>query len=290
MKRVALVIALTGCNSIFGLDETVTYDARRNYLDAMVDAPAMCPPPSVVPQFERELHQAIYADQNCQAYQTSAVGIALSQCYDPSYRQQIYESRVGPITEIRLARGDLENDYVYSFALVPEGSEVYVSRYDTTLLAFGVWRYERDASGIWHRMEQVPFSTNTYTTLSPISRGPLRHIFVRPNNATDIHEWAQDGNGTWADVATYTAADFGTSYVVGIDLSADGLRLLLDLYDSTVGNYVMAYSYRESINDRFSTPTPAPSAPKAVEVFMTEDCDRAYVPGFGAVFYVRRLP
>lgn len=292
MKRVALIVALTGCNAIFGLDETTTYDARHIYDDAMIDAPPFCPAPAVVPQFDRELHQAIYADSNCQQYQTSSLGIALATCYDAQFRQQMYEARVGPITDAVPALGDINtaNGYTYSFALTPEGGEVYVARYDTTLVKVGVWRFERDATGMWKQMEALPFSSATGLTLSPVTRGPHRHILVRDQSAVEIHEWAVDDTGTWNDIAKYDpTADFGSSAVYGFGLSSDGLRLPLYIYDTTAAAYVMQYSYRESIDDRFSMPTAMPSAPRTQTLFLTEDCDRAYFAGFGAVFYVKRI-
>ena len=292
MKRAALLVALSGCNAIFGLDETTTYDARHIYDDAMVDAPAVCPSPDVIPEFDRELHQAIYADSNCQQYQTSAVGIALATCFDAQYKQQIYEARVGPITDAIPARGDINtaNGYTYSFALAPEGSELFAARYDPTLIKVGVWRYERDATGMWQQKELLPFSSASGVTLSPVTRGPHRHILVRDQSAVEIHEWALDDTGTWNDVAKYDpTSDFGSSAVYGFGLSADGLRLPLYLYDATAATYVMAYSYRASVADRFSMPVPMPSAPRTQTLFLTEDCDRAYFAGFGAVFYVKRI-
>lgn len=293
MRVLALLVALSGCNQIFGLDNTQLVDAGHPYFDAPPDAPPICADPSEMPRFDGELHQSVYADLDCHSYQTSAIGLALAHCTPiVTNDQRVYEGHVGPLGAMAIARGDLgEPDSIYNIALAPEGSEAFIARYDSTDGA-GVWRYQRDALGAWHRMEKTPisFTAGAGWSISMVTRGPLRHLFV-VEGPTQAREWALDSTGTWIPVAQYSAAtDLDTPQLFRMSLSADGRRLLT--YARDTSNYVniVSYAYRASMDDRFSMPLPLSGAPLAEDLFFTEDCDRVYFSGLSAVFYVRRLP
>jgi hypothetical protein len=291
IRGLAVRVALAGWNQIFGLDDTQLVDAGHLYLDAPPDAPPMCADPSQMPKFDRELHQSVYADLNCHLYQTSTIGLALAQCAPiATNEQRIYEGSVGPIGDMAIARGDLgQADIIYSMALAPEGSEVFVARYDVVDAA-GVWRYQRDAAGVWHRMEKTPITFAAGQKISTVTRGPLRHLFVLESN-TLVREWALDASGTWNAVAQYSSStDLGTPNLFHMNLSADGLRLLI--YGRDMNNYVniVLYGYRATIAEKFSKSIQIPGAPLADDLYLTGDCDRVYFSGLSAVFYVRRLP
>jgi hypothetical protein len=290
MRGLPLLVALSGCNQVFGLDDTQLVDAGHLFLDAPPDASPMCADPSEMPRFDRELHQAVYADLDCHLYQTSAIGLALAQCAPLATNQQrIYEARVGPIGEMAIARGDLgEPDVVYSIALAPEGSEVWLARYDVNEAA-GIWRYQRDADGVWHRMEKTPITFAAGQKISTVTRGPVRHLFVLESN-TQTREWALDASGNWIDVGVYTSAQLGTPLLFHLNLSPDGLRMLMYARDQNNYLNVVRYGSRASVDARFMSSTEIPGAPQADDLFFTEDCDRVYFSGLSAVFYVRRLP
>ncbi|HUS29376.1 MAG TPA: hypothetical protein VMZ53_12745, partial [Kofleriaceae bacterium] len=204
----ALLLVLAGCNQFFDLDTTQLTDASHPFFDAAPDAPPMCADPSMTPRFDRELHQAVYIDEKCESYQTSAVGLALAACDLSKLNPAIREAPVGPWKEMTLAKGNIQQaNVVYNLALAPEGNEVFLARYDAVLGA-GIWRYARDANGAWNLQEKLPVTFTAAQRISTVTRGPKRHMFVIETNQ-QLHEWATDDNGTWSSVRTSTATNLG---------------------------------------------------------------------------------
>jgi hypothetical protein len=287
MKRIAWILALAGCNQFFELEDTRHVDAAPVFFDATPDAAPVCPDPSEIPKFDRELHQAVYVDADCAWYQTSAVGLALAVCDTRKTTSPIREASVGPITEMSIASGNIGAvGSVYNIALAPEGNEVFIARYDNALGA-GIWRYQRDATGAWTKMEKLPVTFSAGQLVSSVTRGPRRHMLVLESNQA-IREWAIDEGGVWRDVGTYTATNLYANAVFGMNLSADGRRLVMQATNIQY-DIVMMYTHRASIDDRFGPAMTLVDAPGARDAFFTEDCDRMYFSGLGAVFYVRRV-
>ncbi len=290
MRQLALLIVLSACNQVFDLGDTQLVDAGHLYFDAPIDAPSMCGGLSEVPRFDQEFHQAVFADQLCTSYQTSAVGLALAICsLQDGNKRDVYEGRVGPLNGMTRANGDLAmGGFIYGLALAPEGNEAYVAHYDVVNSGAGVWHHRRDATGAWTLKDRTAIVFFPGGVMSSVSRGPRRHLLVLETNS-QMREWQSDDTGTWSEVRTYMATDLDIYMIYSVDLSQDGLRLIMYGQDK-LANQRIFYSYRNAIDDRFGPAVEIPTAPHATDLHLTEDCERMYFSGVGAVFYVRRLP
>jgi len=290
MTRSVFLLALVGCNQAFGLDDTRLVDAGHPFFDAPADAPPACGAPSEAPSFDQEFHQAVFANQQCSQYQTSVAGVALAVCRSPS-KFALFEGPVGPLNGMTLAKGDVaapSGGAIYGIGLAPEGSEAYIAQYDIPTNTSAVKHYRRDATGTWLFQDTLPVTFMSGQKMTGVSRGPHRHLMVVESNYV-VREWKSDDNGLWTEAGTYAATDFGTTIIYSLDLTADGLRVMLYAQDPQ-GQFTGYYAYRNTIDERFGSSVEIPSAPKATDIFLSPDCDRMYFSGVGAVFYVRRLP
>jgi hypothetical protein len=280
--RVALV-ALCGCNSVFGVQTTNKRDATMPYYDAPADAPFACPPLGTPPKFSSVLHQVIA--QYCTDYTiSSATGLAAASCYRPNMGQDI---SLGPVDT--LPAQILPYDYQDQHSeprLSPEGDDILVYGY---LSASYMTQFEefRASGGTWSRTYVLPLPPTASAITAP-TRSPDRHVLVVETDS-QLHEFRDNGGNSWTETAAHSTTELGVAYPGSPALTPDGLRLLLYAAPTTdPSTYYLMYTDRAALDLPFRPAVPLYGAPAAPDVFMTEDCGRIYMSALQSVFYVEQ--
>jgi len=284
-----IIVALCGCNQVFGLDDTRLIDASVTHHDAPIDVLATCPPIGTVPRFSTGLNQVV--TQNCSSYSVSTTtGLAVATCYDASqWWPQVSEGQ--PDGSLLPARGfpDPTQVSMTSVRLTPEGDQLYVDAYDYTLWTHAFRTYQRLADGSWQRGADLPFTATGSTFLGGPTRGPTRHLLVTTaGGPPSVDEYVSDGSGGWNLQLHVQPADLGLSNLYTAQLSGDGLRMIA--YAERVGDtaYQVLYADRPSPTVPFGLMAPL-GVPLVSELFMTEDCGRLYFPALSSIFYTRQI-
>lgn len=272
-RRSLLALLLVGCNQIYGLERTQSIDA------AYFDAPAAtCPPIGTPPVFSQELQQAVF--QPCTDYTQSSTGRALARC-----SRVIAEGAVGQ--PLMPAAGlEQTTDLLYDHPrLHPDGQSAIVRMYDRVAAKTAFAVFSRTAGG-WVKSGELAVPYTMMGSSAPSRDG---HVLVVTSGG-GLRELADDGTGTWNEVRVHDFAELGiTSMSDQVNLSPDGLRLIL--VGTAIGKSEMnlLYADRQRETDAFSKTTPMPSLEFLPNGFLTENCGRLYVSALGTVFYVDRI-
>jgi hypothetical protein len=288
MRFAPALLAICGCNQVFGLEQTIPVAGDAQYFDAPADAPFACPPPGQTPQFSRLLHQI---PQNCIEYSPSAAaGRAFAQCYEP--RQQLAEGPLdGPFTPVdafALAGGS----HFDLAQLVPEGDEVIVRRWEDSSVVGRITVWHLDAAGTPTFDHDIQLPNNqtidSFVKFGAPSRGPLRRMIVQ-NGTGDPMEIEFDATGASTLVASYKPADLGLTNIAGIApaLTPDGLRSVLYAASSTASG--MFYTDRASLAETFRAASHLEHVPGAPDPYLTGACERLYFSSLGSIFWVQQL-
>jgi len=270
--RPLAVLALAGCNSVFGNNSVQRIDAQ--FFDA-IDAPSQCPPIGQTPHFSTVLHQDFI--QNCMGYRISS-GRAASACtVGDGYR--VFEGPIDQPLQLVPELVAAGPSSLYDRVLLSSDAQtmfLHEIDFDTGMGATRAARRQLD--GTWQLQAPPELGQNPNDLPASVARGPTGdHALVRASDLT-IHEWIDDG-GTWREAQVH-AFDSDT---LDAQLSADGLRLTL--YTSKL-EYL--FSDRPDEDSPFREPEPLPGAPHAsLAPAITEDCARLYVTGLDSVFYVQ---
>jgi hypothetical protein len=275
-RRFALVMALSACNSAFGLEQTHLVDGPPP------DAPARCTPLGA-PLFSPLVTQAVLA--NCRDY-TLTNGRAMATCFDlvtPAYRPTTGEGPIdGPLETATIAPTGVDN-LLLSPRLSPEG-ELFVIEATRFSVPLKASVYTRDAAG-WQWARDLPFALTTYRDqIGTPSRAPSRRMMITTEGA--VLEAVEDDSGIWT-TTPYTAAELGVREVKSaVNLSADGLRAVFSAA-TDAGEDRVFYTSRLDPTTRFAGAT-ALDVPYVTDAFLTEDCARLYFSGVGSVFYTQQ--
>ena len=272
-RRSLLALLLVGCNQIYGLERTQSIDAA--YFDA---PPPTCPPLGAPPVFTQDFEQAVF--QSCTDYTLSSTGRALARCNRVIAEGAVGEPLVGAVGLEQTTSMTYDHPRLH-----PDGQSAIVRMTDRTgpRTAFAV--FSRTDSG-WVKSSE--FSV-PYTMLGSSAPSRDRHVVVVASGGA-LRELADDGTGTWNEVLVHDFAELGiTSLGDQVNLSADGLRLIL--VGSPIGKNEMNLLYADRANetDRFSQAVPMPSLEYLPNGFLTEDCGRLYFSALGTVFYVEPM-
>lgn len=272
-NRLSLLALLVGCNEVYGLAKTEPIDAA--FFDA---PPPTCPATGTPPTFGQDFHQVVL--QPCTDFTFASNGRALARCE-------------GVISEGTLGEGlvpaaglEQTTDLIYDHPrLHPDGELAVMRVTDRTMSRtfFGV--FARTEAG-WVKREELGVA---YTMLGSSALTRDGHIVVVAAGG-GLRELARDGNGVWSEVLVHSFTELGvTSLGDQVNLSSDGLRLLVVGTPAGANQIMLLYADRASETDPFSAVVPLPSLDYLPNGFLTEDCARLYFSALGTVFYTEHL-
>src|SRR5262245_22699092 len=145
MRRLALVVALSGCNQAFSLDDTRLVDAGHPFFDAPDAPPPTCPPAGTQLTFKPGLTQAVR--QSCQQYIPSFTpGSATAMCSDGKNPGFYYGRLDDGMLPMEMDISCAPPNTCYELRTVPEGSDAFIAWQGTTV-ANRFNRLRRDEEG-----------------------------------------------------------------------------------------------------------------------------------------------
>ena len=274
--RVAILLALTGCNAIFDLEPTHLPD-QPNFV---------CPPIGQTPPFTRILRQSMARD--CTAYSYTALrGRAIATC-----RTEDYAVEAGPIGG---ALAPVIGIPASSPAAMPlharlsqDEQRIYVTiadNSDTALIKFRVYRRKPDDT--WQEDPSLELQTfQALMTLGAFAFDGVRdRTIVVDQTLGSADEYAI--GSTWEIIRPIKARELGVDLIQGMSMTSDGLRAT---FTGQLGvRTSQYYTDRARIEDAFR-PGDRLDVPYDDLAFMTDDCSRIYLSGVGSVFYVTQAP
>jgi hypothetical protein len=281
VKKLAVLVALAGCNNIFDLRSTQQIDAA--YFDAPLDAPFACPAIGAAPAFSSFLHQHVL--QDCTGYAITQTGRAVASCRTAAGGPQgIYEGVVDeplqPAAGLPPIQSEGFDGYDYPRPS-PDGQRLLIRHVDYNTGNADLSYYQR-AGNAWSALPPPPFAG--HLAASTIAMGPTGyHVLVVESNFLAWTEWIDEG-GLWRAGPTHSSTVFGLHEIDALSMTSDGLRAILLSRDPSQ----MFYADRSAIGDAFSAAQAMPTLPVNGDAFMTADCARVYLSGLGYVFYVQQ--
>lgn len=278
MRWAAALVALGGCNQVFGLDTTQLFDAPSR-IDAPPDAPPVCPAAGMQLRVAGPLAQVVR--QSCTQYSASLpTRIAVANCstngsssYVPAEGR--LDDLMGPMKlQTSLTSLDLPR-------ISPEGDEVYFRAWSASGTGYVVEVFKRQSDGTWLDTGALPIAPSGINFITQPTRAPQRHVMLA--YGTSIIEYADDGTGSWSQVGELKYADLGMTQFFNPTLTADGLRLVFGGYKTT--NYQIFVVDRVDITNRFSAPVTIANMPGGIyDAYIPEDCSRIYFGALGSIF------
>ena len=271
MRALLVMLALVGCNEYYGLDSVGIRDARQ------FDGPTSCPPIGGTLDFAPLVEQLLV---DCSSY-TASSDLAIALCTEPG-RNGVYGGPPeGPLVWISELPEATPLFLIYDVKLSADGS-LLLMRIDDGLGK--QLRTYRLAGATWMRGADV---ASAPAQTSNASRGPDHRIIGSSMGDAAMLELS-DASGDWTAVRTHPLAPLGLAFAFPLWLSGDGLRLVFfgNTTPTRVGSTIN-YADRASTSDPFQTMQRLAVA-VTEDVFLSEDCSRAYFSGLRSVFYARR--
>lgn len=282
MRWATALVALCGCNQVFGLDTTQLQDAAV-HVDAPPDAPPVCPPAGTQLRIAGPLTQVVR--QSCTQYTASLpTRIAVANCYvmeGTSWKTVLSEGRLddtmGPL-KLQTSQTTVELPRVS-----PEGDELYFRVWDSSGTGYVVEVFKRRTDGTWLDSGALPIAPSGFSYMSQPTRAPRRHIML--GYGSSVMEYADDGAGNWPKVGEITYTDLGVTQFLNPTLTADGLRLMFGGYKMLAPNYQLFVVDRGDITGTFSAPRTIIDMPDGVlDGYLPEDCSRLYFVALSSIF------
>jgi hypothetical protein len=270
-RSALLVVALAGCNQLFGIKDTE--QAPAPFYDGGIDAGRGCPPIGGTPDdYSPYVHQVFVAD--CEFYSTIPTGRAIQSCFATT-GMEIHEGIAGaPLPPAQGAMISSVRSYDTP-RLSPDGARMLVAY--PSGAAHAVAMFVRQPDDTWVLGPAPGFGTDV-AALSTMAHVPTGdRVLVL---GADVTEWEYDGTG-WSFVRTQFPQVFGQGWVEG-SMTSDGLHLLLADGTSVV------YTDRPDPSSTFRQPVPLAGVPLTSDLFLTDDCSRIYMSGLGALYYVEQ--
>jgi hypothetical protein len=264
--KVALLLVVCACNSIYGLDATRLQDG------AGPDAPAVCLNGPLA--FDPQVRQIVFDD--CTDY-TFAGGKAVALCDLFSVTQRLAEGPIDQALETVGITPHRQGSEIVMPRLTPEGELLVGQRIifgTSTILSI----YTRGSdSWVWNRDLPIP-DLNSEEYVGVPSRGSAHRMMIKRGSRVD--EAIEGDSNTWT-IVPRPFSDFGVQGIRGpINLSADGLRAVF------LGDGGMRYAVRAGVDAPFTSyPLDVPLVTDAV---LSEDCARLYFSGLESIFHVQR--
>ena len=285
MKRALWILALGGCNAIFGLDQTRAIDAAVS-IDA---APAVCPaigsgPPTFAP------NPTVFGGMHCVAYTTSAIrATAVTLC-----ETGLVEGLIGSSVFEAVAITGQAGFTLTSPRLSPNGDELFaVARPATPGGPRELQRYRRLGTGAFQFAETIPLSGPEALQLESVSppsatadQHLIVHLFDTGGTSTFVELYEKSGSG-WSELRRETRAQVGTESMGFPSLSPDGLRLVFSGSLPVGGAPNILYRERASVADAFGPPVIIGGVDaNRLWPHLAPDCSRLYFSRIDALEYV----
>jgi hypothetical protein len=266
------LLALAGCNQIFGLPETTHVG---DYYDAHVDAPYACPPLGGTPQFGRVLEQLVI--QPVVNYSETLSGRGVGVCIDSSGRHSVCEGPIGmPLAPIPSATPSTLFGLVAR--MTQDGERILVLPIDTV----GQINIYRRGDTTW--TTEAPFPVTGVADLSPLAATATgNRVLLRTSANGSVYEEWSDDTGVWQRAVVHPLANIAPlAYTLRV--TADGLHAVVHTGDLKQ----TYYTDRPTVNDQFRAATLLADTPRDVELYLTNNCSRLYAAGLGSVFYAKQ--
>jgi len=290
VRLVTPLIGLVACNSVFGIEHT---KLQKDYFDAKPDAPFACPTDTeTAPAFSQFFVQVVAVD-DCRSY-TIGGDKALATCTQQVGDLAVEAIEQGPAnapldTTVHLS--PMPAGSMSAPVLSPDGSELWLSSYDTNTNTTTIGVYSESSSGNWEHQQDVYSTPAFFEVGTPMQAGSNRRVLVLELGT--VHELAENPPGTWTDIHTYntsTDLQLGAIYTPP-NITPDGLHAVLPAASSGLGmNQGVFYLARSDLSQPFGPAISVPGPPPNVQTpFMTGDCSRVYFSGLDSVLYVPTL-
>ncbi len=255
MRSLWWLVAIAGCNRVFGLAQTQLPPA---------DAPFSCPATGGVPQFSPILHQSVL--QFCDYLTVSEdTQMAMAECFSP--RSFIgYGPKDGELVPVPDAQISSQLRYP---RLAPEGDRAFI--YQASPPAIAMFALANDT---WSAAGTIALPAAA--VFSDPTRPPRHLVYVIGMGTVQVVHELVESAGTWSEVDHYGIGVLGMDDVDTVSLSPDGLRLVM--YGTRIGvlDYQVVYADRASLDARFGIATPIDRAPPVYDAFLSADCARLY--------------
>jgi hypothetical protein len=267
LLRAVVLITLSACTQIYGLEETRTGDTIKRE----------CPAAGTVPTYAPSLIQLV--PRACFWFSVDDGNHAVALC-----KGGILEEGSGA----NLAPMKITNSAGDSFdrpRLAPEGDLLLVRQLATGGTLNRVSTYQRDGDR-WTYLADVIDAPNEFSTVGVPSRGPDRRVIhARP---TEYRELAEGADHRWTQVRSFAWSTLGVANGNDASLSPDGLRMTFGK-PATTATSMMMYSERASKDEPFGIAQPIDTLPDIGNPgFMTANCERLYFSALSSVFYTNQ--
>ena len=269
------LVVLAGCNQLLGIKDTDP--APPAFYDGGIDAARGCPAQGAQPDgYSPFVHQAYV--QDCQQFSSVPAGRGVAVCFDPM--MTVHEGVAGQ--PLPLAPGITLPMYAQlgTPRLSPDGQRMLVP-YSTSMASVVLAMYVRQPDDSWVQGPDPGFGSLAMLPLiSTIGHAPTgdRVLVI----GDDVTEWEFDGTSTWHRLQVQIPAMFGP-FPVDASMTSDALRLMLS------DGQTVTYTDRAETTQVFRPAVPLSGVPALTDLFMTDDCARIYMSGFGALYYVQQL-
>lgn len=266
-SRSLVILALAGCNQLFGIKDTAPEPAA--FYDGGIDAARGCPAHGAMPDGYSPFVHEVYV-QDCQDYSSVPVGRATSLCFDASV-PTIHEGPAGqPLPPAGIVVPGMLS--IYTPRLSPDGQRLLAA------LSATVYEFTRQPDGSWAQ-------SSTFATAGPAAK--LSTLAHAPTGdrvlvyGVGVTEWELQGT-TWQQILVHVPYAPGDVPWRAASMTSDGLRLMVTKADQVY------YADRSDTSQVFGTLVPTTGVPSLDDLFMTDDCARVYMSGFAALFYVEQ--
>lgn len=284
MRWIAALVAVCGCNQVFGLDTTQLFDAPSR-TDGPPDAPPVCPAVGAQLRVNGPLVQSVR--QNCGQYTMSVPSrMAVAYCYVTDGSTWSWVTSVGRVDD---AMGALKMQTMATFLdmprLSPEGDELYMRTFDGNT-GYLVEVFDRQPDGSWVDKGPLAIAPSGFGYMTQPTRGPRRHILL--TYGSSIREFADDGTGAWPQVGETTYAELGMTQFNNPSITGDGLRLTFGGYPVGGSAFRIYIADRADITAPFSNPRMIADLPDGIyDAYIPEDCSRVYFAALSSIFYAQ---
>jgi hypothetical protein len=267
------LLAVAGCNQVFGLQPTRLVDAA--YYDAK---PAQCPAIGTVPTFSRT---DIFYSPNCLSYFPAEAGVGLADC-SPVLQ--------GPPDSATLTPATVPSIYYVHPRPAPEGDRAIFAHVSSSTLRpdeIDLLTYNGQA---WGNPTKMPIDATAVDDVGAPSRSTGgAHVVATAANGTMFLEYVASG-GTWTQLPAILPTALGlagSSYVGDASLTPDGRRMVFFCQQTQGELAALYYADRASIGDAFgmASKIAVDAVVGAIDhPYLSEDCGRLYFTDSSTIF------
>jgi hypothetical protein len=272
-SRSLLLLVLVGCNQLFGIKDTAP--EPPTFYDGGIDAARGCPAHDATPDsYSPFVHEAY--KQDCHDFSSVPAGRASAICYHPA--PTIHEGVDGqPLPSAGIVVAGVSS--IRTPRLSPDGQRLLAVMHAVAEPNV-VHMYVRQSDGSWLESPITSFAaTDPLMLLSTIGHAPTGDRVLAYGDG--VTEWELQG-ATWRPILVQATLVPGETQWSSASMTSDALRLMV-----TKGDQVY-YSDRPDTTQLFGPLVPIAGVPSLDDLFMTDDCARVYMSGFGGLYYVQQ--